>query len=473
MNAAARAASSIAILCLGGVALAVEPRRITLADAVEIALRVDPLMESAVVDRDRSRLAVLRAQLDRISFRVDGQLQELWNKGNIGGSPIYACMIAGTLQPVDQTTCIGAGGVYGPVPDSAAQGLFNLAGNLQVPLFAGFRIDATVKRAQRSEEAALVQIRRQRRDTALATARAFWQVRRLEMLFEVASSALRRIEESEKVAGARVKAGLAPPIDRNRAVSRRLQQVSSVAEYQGEIEEAIAQLGVSLGIRGAFRLDGGFTFPDRPPPSPEELVDAARRGRPESEAARLQVEIAHQGLRIARSAYYPNLGVFGLFQYGNNQLSVSTGARGISSASAANPFSGLTGTLTLGASLSMNFFDTLHSYTGDRDARYEQAHWVADQKRVLRAIDSDVVGARARVQRLFSRRAPLRDAVEVARDNAKIVEARYKNGEALVIEVLDAQLDLSQAESSLVDVEAQLELAWIELRAALGELPGR
>jgi outer membrane protein TolC len=462
----------VVLVLLGSIAHAAEPRRLTLGEAVDLAIKTDPLMESAMVDRDRGKLAVLRAQLDRISFRVDGQLQELWNKFNIGGADLPGtCTLAGVAVPTLQAVCAMQGGVFTPTADSGAQGLFNLAANLQVPLFAGFRIDATVKRAQRTEEAALVQIRRQRRDTALATARAFWGVRRLELLLDVARAVLLRIQESELVAAGRVKAGLAPPIDRNRAVSRRLQQVSSVAEYEGEIQEAAAQLAVALGLKEELQLSGGFTFPEAAPPSAEELVETAEHGRPEAEAARLQIEIAHQGLRIARSAYYPQLGLFGLFQYGNNQLSIGTGARDVSSA--ANPFSGMSGALTLGASLNMNFFDTLKSYTGDRDAQYEQAHWIADQRRIRRAIDTDVLTARAKVQRLWSRRAPLREAVEIARDNAKILEARYKNGEALVIEVLDAQLDLSQAESALVDVEAQLELAWIELHAALGELPGR
>jgi outer membrane protein TolC len=447
-------------------------RSLSLSEAVDIAIKADPLMESAYVDQDRSKLGVLRAQLDRITFRIDGQLQELWNKFNIGGPQLPGtCTISGVGVPTDEAICSMQGGTFAPTADSGAQGLFNLAANLQVPLFAGFRIDATVKRAQRLRDAALVQIRRQRRDTALAAARAFWQVRRLMLLLDVARASLDRVKESEMVAQGRVKAGLAPPIDRNRAASRRLQQFSQVAEYEGQIAESVAQLGVSLGIHGPLQLEGGFTFPDGTPPSAEQLIETARHDRPENEAAQLQVDVATQGVRIARSAYYPTFGLFGLFQYGNNQLSIGTGARDVSAA--ANPFANMSGALTLGASLSMNFFDTLHSYTGDKDAQYEKAHWIADQKRVQRAVDADVLGARAKVMRLYSRRTPLREAVEIARDNAKILDARYKNGEALVIEVLDAQLDLSQAESQLVDVESQLEIAWIELRASLGQLPGR
>ena len=60
----------------------------------------------------------------------------------------------------------------------------------------------------------------------------------------------------------------------------------------------------------------------------------------------------------------------------------------------------------------------------------------------------------------------------MARDNLTIVEGRYKNGDALIIEYLDAQIDLANAELNLADVTAQLQLQWYELQAALGYIVG-
>ena len=451
-----------------------QTRELTLEDAIEIAIRVDPLMEEVTVDRERTKVATLRTQLDRITLKIDGNLQELWNKVNIAGPTLGTCKFAGFTIAASASTCASSGGVYVPLSNqspSAAQGLFNLSAQLNVPLFAGFRIDATVKRAQRTEEAAIVQVRRQRKDTALAAARAFWSVRRAELLRDVNRATLLRMEDAEKIAEGRVKAGLAPQIDRNRAANRRLQQAAAVAEYVGEIEESIAQLGVSLGLTGDVRLRAPFTFPETEPPSPDALVAAARHDRSELTIAKLQLQAQRQAIRIARSGYYPQLGVFGLFQYGNNQLSVGTGARDVSAA--ANPFSDLSGSLTLGGSLNMNFFNMLNTYTASKDAEYEAARLVSEQRRIERLVDADVLSMRARVMRLYTKRAPLRQSVDVARDNAKILEARYKSGDALVIELLDAQNELGTAEASLVDVEAQLELAWLELRAALGETLGK
>ena len=455
-------------------ALAADPRAITLDDAVDLALRTDPAMDAAYVDRDRTKNATLRTQLDRITFRIDGQLQELWNKVNIGGPTLGTCSVGGFAFSTGPKTCASNGGLFTASADqspSGAQGLFNLTAQLNVPIFSGFRVEATVKRAQKLEEAALVTIRRQRRDTALAAARSFWMVRRLELLLDVQRAQLERVADAEAVAAGRVKAGLAPPIDRNRATVRRLQQAAQVLEYEGQIRENESQLGVALGLTGGFRLAGDFTFPETIPVTAQELVETARHDRPELAVAHLQLDAARQTIRIARANFYPQLVGVGLFQYGNNQFSIGTGSRGASAA--ANPFSGLSGSLTVGGSLNYNFFDMLTTYTLQKDALYEVARLAAEQRRVERAVDTDVVAAHAKVQRLFAKLTPLRDSLELARDNIKILETRYKSGDALIIELLDAQVDLAAAEASLVDVEAQLQLAWIELRAAMGEVPGR
>src|SRR5207245_9061284 len=56
------------------------PRELSLADAVELAMHVDPQVAEARIGKDRSRLAVLRAQLDRITLKIDGSIAEQWNK---------------------------------------------------------------------------------------------------------------------------------------------------------------------------------------------------------------------------------------------------------------------------------------------------------------------------------------------------------------------------------------------------------
>lgn len=468
-----RAIAHITLLLATASVAQAAPRKLTLQEAVQAALRVEPLVSEAHITEDRGKLGVLRAQLDRFSLKVDGSVQELWNMNNIGGPTAYDCMAMGTTFQTDPSTCAMYGGVSTP---SAIQqpsqwtGLSNFQASASYFLFSGFRVEANVKRAKATEQAAVVQVKQQRKDTAIAVARAYWNVRRLYILRDVQKEALQRMVDAETIADGRVKAGLAPPIDKNRATQRKLTQLATLEDLVGQAHEAEARLGVTLGFNDELELVDDVYVPDAPPPSPVDLVRDALGRRPEVKNAALQVDIQHQQVVMARSGFYPQLTLFGLFQYGNNAFNVGTGARSLTSA--ANPFGNLAGNFTGGAQLTMNFFDTLNTYTSTADAHYQEEIDKQEVRRFERLVDGDVRGAYAILLKLYARRAPLISARDVARDNLTIVENRYKNGDALIIEYLDAQIDLANAELNLADVTAQLQLQWYELQAALGYIVG-
>ena len=462
------------LAALQATASAEAPRPLTLADAVALAMRVDPIVAEAAIAKDRSKLAVLRAQLDRVSLKIDGSLNEQYSYGNIGGPTAVNCTFSsfgGLTLGLGIDQCARSGGTIsvGSVNDQTL-GLFNLKGDLLVPLFAGGRIDATVKRAQRLDDAAQAQIRQSRHDVALATARAYWSVRRLGLLLEVQQSAIARLREAEAVTQARLDAGLAPPIDRNRATLRRLQTEAALADLAGQLREATVTLQVSLGLDDEIVLVDQPTFPDAAPPDVRAMLDDARSGRPELASARLQLQAQRQAVRQVKAGWYPQIGAEVLFQYGNNLFVPGAGFSSLSSS--ANPFAGLTGELTLGVGMTYNFFDTLHTWTAYKDAQHEERRLAQEERRASRIVESDVRQAHAKVVHLWTQRAPLAAAVDVARDNAAILEARYKNGDALVIEFLDGEVALVDAERALADVTAQLQLAWLELDAALGRTVG-
>lgn len=454
-------------------------RRLTLEDAVRLALHVEPLVHEAHLQRDRARLGLLRAQLDRFSLRVDGSVQELWNKSNIGGGPLTACSdpsvgpLCGAVFPafIDGAPHVlsfsGAPTTTG-VPQSPSQwtGLSNFQANLNYFLFSGFRVEATVQKAKLTEASTLQQIAQQRKDTALAVARAYWNVRRLSILRDVQRASLQRMVDAEAVAAGRVQAGLAPPIDQNRARQRELTQQATLENLEGQLRVATAQLAVELGTDDQLELVDDPTLPPTPPSSPAALVQEALDQRPEVKSARLQLAIQHQNVRIARSNFYPQLTLFGLFQYGNNQFNVGSGVKSLSQA--ANPFSDMSGSFTAGAQLAVNFFDTLNTYTATGDARYLERVDAEEVRRYQRLVDADVRTVYANLTRLYRQRQPLLSARDVAADNLNIVEGRYKNGEALIIEYLDAQIDLANAELALADITAQLQLQVYELQASLG-----
>jgi outer membrane protein len=429
--------------------------RLSLRDAVERALRVDPQTLTAVVNRQRGELAVLRAQLDRFSLKVDANLSE--------GFAAYNFWL--TKQPSKLEVKLTEA-------DSWA-GMFNVAANLQVPIFSGFRVSANVSKTRNLREAAEHNEKATARSVALATLQSYWAVRRVELQREVSAQALGRYEEAVAVVGSRVRAGLAPPVDANRIETRRQRERARLVGLEGTAREARAQLAVALGFGGAeLVLTEPPDVPPLPPAGPgevDELLRTAMRARPELHAARRQAMALEDQVRMAKSAYWPQLSLSGAAQYGTTYSSSLAPYLG---GGAANPFSSLAGQFFIGATLSINLFDTFNTKTQVRDAEYQVALQRQEERRLGRLVEADVRTVHARLQRLYASREPLLKTRELAKDTLDIVERRYRNGEALILDYLDAQFDLLNAEVDLADSGAAIAQTWGELWAATGRIPG-
>src|SRR6185312_2236928 len=384
MDMRATVVLTLVLTASAGVAHA-DARKLTLQEAVSLALRTDPAVGEAQVTKDRARLGVFRAQLDRFQLKADGSINELWNKSSIGLPPQLNCTVAAAGQnftvPVSSasdctaaTFMLPAGApapmITGAAPDSLWQGLSNLTIQGNYFLFSGFRVEANVRKAKLNEQAAIVQIKQQRKDIALSVARAYWRVRSLLIQRDVQRQALQRMVDAEAIAEGRLRAGLAPPIDKNRATQRKLAQMATLEDLQGQARAAAAQLGVALGLQGDIELTDDVVVPEEPPASPVELVRDALGRRSEVKNAQLQLAVQHQNVVMARSGFYPQLTLVGNFQYGNNVFNIASNTR--SSLPSANPFSGMSGAFYGGVSLNMNFFDTLNTYTATGDARYQE-----------------------------------------------------------------------------------------------------
>lgn len=511
-----RAAALCAGLCAGlpGPALLCAPaaaapaaqapaaQRLGLREAVELALRSDPGLFSAMATERRGDNALLRAQLDRVSLKVDASLTEQLTANNIGGPtspdscaglvPLSALGGGDLLAPVrligqgaqgavSQAACqsaLNGTGVFTPGQGvtSVGVGLFNVSANLQVPLFTGFRITSNVSRARHLRDAATSQVQQERRRAALDVLRSYWAVRRAELQRQVSESAIARYDEALQVVSARVRAGLAPPVDQNRMETRRQREVARLQDLQGAAAEGRAQLLVLLGLPGnaALELTEEAAVPAAPPSDPdavEGLLSGALRDRPDLRAQHLQTLASKDLIRFQQASYYPQLGAGALLQFGNNPFNPLIGARDANNS--ANPFTNITGSAFVGATLSINLFDTLNTFTAVRDARYDAERAAQDERRIGRLVEADVRAAHARLLRLYRTREPLQKTRDLAKDTLGIIERRYKNGDALVLEFVDAQLDLLNAEIDLANSSASVAQGWGELQLATGRMPGQ
>ncbi len=420
------------------------PRPLTLREATEIALRSDPGVARANVDVERARLQTLLANLERVHVSVDASVQELY---------------AGASTPFFADTFAWKSGVLG---------LANVQGSVDVPIFSGFRVESDIARAEKLENAATFDVDRARRDVALAVARAYWSERRLALLQDAQKTSEARLEESERIVIARVNAGLAAGLDKNRAASRRAQLDVERASLASERRAAGVQLASVLGIDEPVVLVDDPPAPTAAPGDADvdALVQEALDARPELKAAELRGAAVDEEKRAAQSGFWPQLGAGVLMQVGNNPVVAGAGNRAV--AGAAVPFFGSSGDVQAGVTLSMNLFDTWATTHAVEDAAHRRR--LADEE--LRALRRDVEGgvrvAYAKLVSLREQRAAIARARAIDADDVVILQHAYERGEVLLTELLDAQVTLADAERQIVDLDAQLALAHIELDAAVG-----
>lgn len=409
-------------------------------EAVGLALRSAPTLVAQAYAEEQAHLARRQAELARVHLRVDAQVAELWAQSDL-------------LSQRGEAT-------------GGALGLSNLQASLEVPLFSGFRVEAGIDRAAALEEASHHDRLAEAERIALSTVRAYWAVRRADLLLAVEAEALARLREAEVRAQARVAAGLASPAELARAEAGRRLEEALIVERRARRQEAEVALEGLIGSH----LSARPTDPAELPPLPAALEPADVEGpaRPELRAAQARRRAAEHGITEAESGYYPNLALSGLVQYGNNPVVAGAGARAVYAS--ANPFAGLGADAQLGAIASINLFDTFTTTSRVAQAEAEaarQERLVAERARTLA---NERAAQRARLTRSHQVEAALVQAQATAAETTRLLARRYQDGAASLFELLEAELARIEVERRRAENLADGSLAGLELELAEGRL---
>jgi outer membrane protein TolC len=430
----------IAALLLSWPRFAVAARDLTLADAMALARLRRAEVTQAEIDVQRAKLNVLRAWLERARLTVQASVTDQVQALNING-PKQVCMDTPWL-------CSNEGHP------------FTATATLTVPLWSGLTVEADLAGARARREAATATRRATLLNVALDAATTYWEVRRAELERQVAATALERTREIERTAKIKVDAKIAPLVDYERAHVQTMRQAEQVAQLDAQLAVARAALGLALQLDEDVRpVEDPTTHVPVLGPL-EEALAAAMRARPELAAAAATVESDRQGVRAAKGAYWPQLSLVG--QAGaSNQYFLTA---------AATSEERLVFTAAVGVQLSWLMFDMLGTWTAVRDAGLVRDRSRAALERERYQVRADVRAAHGRLVASLARRQAATEAQAAARRALFLLQKRYQVGDALLVELLLAQQDLTQAEADFSDAAIDSAEAEAALAAAVGQL---
>jgi outer membrane protein TolC len=176
--------------------------------------------------------------------------------------------------------------------------------------------------------------------------------------------------------------------------------------------------------------------------------------RPDVAVAEANLEASHANVAVARAAMFPSITL--------------TGAGGLQSAVLGTLLSNPITSFSLGASLAQTVFDAGRLAAVTREARARETEILANYRNVAITAFSEVETALGSIGHLAEQESFLVEQVAQAEQAFNIAQARYREGVADYLTVLDAQRTLYQARDQLGQIKLQRLVAIVALYKALG-----
>jgi outer membrane protein len=332
---------------------------------------------------------------------------------------------------------------------------YNLGLSAGLDVYTGGRRGAERAQARAETESARATLVEQHYAVALETKRAFFAVRRAAELLRVAEKREERAQKALELANQRLRVGSATRSDVLRSQYELTQARQSVLENRNAQRAAAFALGRLVGGDGAVdAAPEAAVDPARLALTREQIVALATEQAPSVVAASANVRAGDAAVGAARAQYLPGVRLTGGYNLLNEDLALWNQNRVRSG--------------SVGVSLSLPILNGF-----SREESVERARVQVDVAHAQRA-DAHRA-ARADVERLLGNLALAEqkiamagESVRVAEEDLRVQQDRYRLGASTILDQIQSQQNLVQAETDLVTTRYDYQIARAELEALLG-----
>ena len=352
------------------------------------------------------------------------------------------------------------GNMPGGIPATNLTSPFNL---WQSGFDASWELDlwGKIRRQVESADAQVVVAAEQRRGVLVSSlaevARDYMQLRGVQMQIRIAKNNLETARQILSVSRTRSDRGLTTGLDVEDAAAQVEAVRAQLPDLERQQSEAINALSLMLGEAPGALADE-LIVPGIVPPSPPRLPtgiasDLARR-RPDIRQAEAQLHSATADMGVAIGNFYPSVTL--------------NGSVGFQALDLKNLWKGTSLQYAMGPNISLPIFEggKLRATLDMRTAQQQEAA-IAYHETVLKAWH-DVVNALVAYRTERERHQRLRAQAQHARAALDLARARYNDGIAQFISVLDAERTLLQAEQQAATSATNVAVDLVALYKALG-----
>jgi len=286
-------------------------------------------------------------------------------------------------------------------------------------------------------------------------ATAYFGLRELDFELEISRRTLASREESLRLIQLRQQRGVATMLE----VRQAEELVYDAREVIPSLERGIVQTENFLSFltgRNPGSIERGLSLTENqmPPTVPAGLPSDLIERRPDIRSAENSLIAASARIEVAKKEFFPRISLTSFLGFESGQLtSLFSGSRNIWS---------LAGQVTQPI------------FTGGRlksNVRFTQAQrdfLLADYQKTIQGAFRDVSDALIAYQKLQEVRTQRANLVDTLRDRSRLSYLRYTGGVATLLDALDADRELFEAERSLALARRDELLSVVQLYKALG-----
>lgn len=402
---------------------------LTLDEAIQIALRNNRAVQISVRNLDKSRNAVREARgnaLPQIQGNATYTRFDRVATAQFGPQPIRLGNIENRTARITLTQVIDISGI----------------------------VRTAVRAASVFVSISELEYERTRNDTILQVTQAYQGVARADEFVRVAEEALKNAQERLRLIRAQVDAGVAAQFDLLRAETAVAQAEQALLNARNQRELAVAALNNLLGrdLNTPVQVVKPTTLPPLQEAELDALTQQAYQNRPEILAAERGVELSRVNIQNARRGLLPSIVLTGQADF---NLNTST----------FNPRrESYTGIVVL----SVPIWDSGITRAREAQARDDLEIAQLRLQQAKEGVALEVRQAYLNLQDAQKRLAVAQKGLEQATEALRLARVRFEAGVSPQLEISDAELAFTQAQTNLVNAQFDYLDAYAALQRAIG-----
>jgi outer membrane protein len=435
-------------------------RRLTLEEAVRIAMKNNPDLESARLEVKKSDARVLEAWGNTMpSVDLSGNYVHMIDKP-VSYFPDY--LLYPLAKIMDSTVSLPkATGELVLMPGSMSPGFAASASlNFKQILFNG-AVFVGVGAAHTYSHLARDLYYTKQVETVTKVRKAYYQALLAREAVELMRSSLRNAEDNLKNVQLMQKQGIISDYDELRASVGVENLRPVVIQSENNFNLAVDALRNTIGISNNedVVLTGNLKFEAVDDSILTQAESIVLESNPNLTALKRQIELNGAVISAERSSYLPTIVMFGSYSYSaiKNDFNFSTNDFYKSS--------------QIGLSLSLSLFQGLQTYAKVEQAQLEQRKSEEQKTSVEWNLRTGTHSVKSNLQQSRKRVEAQDKTVGMAERGYKIVTTRFLANAATQLEVNDAQLALTQAKVNRIQAIYDYLVASADLDQLIGHMP--